>query len=169
MAGIRHSCWALLNLFIVSTNKTVRCPNFLACLASSKISCTSKFAPFAEDKATNLQEALRAINLARDVFPVQGGPPKMMQGKISPSSKEQRTQCGPSRWSWPSNSVVELGRIRSAKDATVLPASWACYLNPTAMGEDVAGATGKGFSASPSSCRLLFRWPNNHLPQLFSL
>jgi hypothetical protein len=57
------------------------------------------------------------ISLARVVFPVPGGPQKIIERIFPPSTIRLTTPDFPIRWSCPTNSAKFLGRILSARGA----------------------------------------------------
>src|SRR5512137_1669599 len=72
------------------------------------------------EKGTKAARTCPAMSIARDVFPVPGGPQKMSDG-ISPCARAMRRILpSPRRCDWPTNSSRLRGRIRSAKGADFL-------------------------------------------------
>lgn len=65
----------------------------------------------------NLYDTARAMARTSEVFPVPGGPQKMMDERVLLSIKLRSIQPGLSKWSWPTTRSTEAGRIRSARGA----------------------------------------------------
>ncbi len=135
-AGSSASCWALLNRWISSMNRTVRPPLRRAVRASTRASRTSFTPEPTAEIAVNRDRDSRASRRASVVLPVPGPPQRINEGRGPPSTVSLRTsRPSPMRCPWPTNSPMSLGRIRSAN------------------GE--SGHTSSSGSRSPSSKRLL--------------
>ncbi len=126
-SGSTASCCALLKRWISSMKSTVRWPMRRRSRARSMIlrsSATPDDTALTDSKAA---PDISARMLASDVLPLPGGPQRMSEGMVSPSSARRSTVPGPTARSWPANSSSVRGRIRAASGvvdrAAAAPAS----------------------------------------------
>ena len=96
--GSTTSCWALLKRWISSMNRTVRSP--VARRSSRASSMTRRRSATPADTAespTNRAFARRAAIAARVVFPVPGGPQRIIDGSCPASIALRSTRPSPTR------------------------------------------------------------------------
>jgi len=92
-----------------------------------------------------------AMTWARVVFPQPGGPQKINDERLSVSIMLRRMRPSPSRCSWPVNSAILRGRIRSARGAAanVRPS----FTDPGAVSKSPGVAlTSERLTADPAGC-----------------
>ncbi len=119
-AGNRASCCPLLKRWISSMKRIVRVPNCRSRRASEMAARRSLTPEKTAESATKRASAFNASKRASVVLPVPGAPQRINEGKFAePSSRRRRIRPSPTRWSWPTNSESERGRIRSANGAEV--------------------------------------------------
>ena len=85
--------------------------------AAAIVSRTSLTPAVTADSATKWRSVDDATTLASVVFPVPGGPHRMIDDSRSASIRARSGAPGPSRWGWPTISSSVRGRIRAASGA----------------------------------------------------
>src|SRR5665213_1489075 len=112
--GRNASCCARLNRWISSTNRMVGRPSCNRSSASPTISRTRGTPSVTAEKGTNSESVYCAISRPRVVFPVPGGPQKIIDPTFPCSIALRKGLPAPSSCSCPMNSASESGRIRAA-------------------------------------------------------
>ena len=115
--GNNPSCWALLNRCTSSTNSSVRAPASRRLPARSNTLRRSATPSNTAEIGSNSMPASAASRRAMVVFPVPGGPQKMIEASSPPSSIRRSRPCGPRSASWPTTSDRSFGRSSSASGA----------------------------------------------------
>ncbi len=69
------------------------------------------------DSASNRRPVAREISAASVVLPLPGGPYRMADATPEPSTSRRSGDPGASRWSCPTTSSSDAGRIRTASGA----------------------------------------------------
>ena len=118
-SGKSTSCWALLKRWISSTKRMVRSPCSSRLPRARVRSSRTSLVPAATAlSVSNRLLVWWAMTWARAVLPVPGGPWKMSEPSRSASNMRRRSLPGPTKWSWPTNSSMERGRMRAASGRT---------------------------------------------------
>ena len=113
--GRKASCCALLKRCTSSRKSTVRRPlPARICCACSTAARTSFTPAITADSARNSESQVFATRRASVVLPVPGGPHRIIECRLRPSSKRRSGLPGASRCDWPMNSSRLAGRMRSA-------------------------------------------------------
>ena len=115
--GRKASCWALLNRWISSTNRTVRIPMRRLCSAWFMTSLISLIPLVTALKLIKSAWVRPAMMLARVVLPTPGGPQKIMEEIWSFSISCRSILPGPSRCSCPTKCSRDAGLKRLARGA----------------------------------------------------
>src|SRR5918999_5396050 len=114
-AGSSVSCCALLKRWISSRKKIVPSPAVRRrCSARSSTSRTSARPALTADASSNAARAFTASSRARVVLPVPGGPYRIIEWGRPSSIAVRSAEPRPRRWSCPTNSPSDAGRIRAA-------------------------------------------------------
>ena len=117
--GSRASCWALVKRWISSRKRIVVCPYRSRWVIASCMTSRTSFTPAVmAESSTNRRPEERAMAWARVVFPVPGGPQRMIDtapGELA-SGSARATMGDParSRWRCPATSSSDTGRMRTA-------------------------------------------------------
>ena len=131
--GKSASCWDLLKRWISSMKSSVLCPRMSRRWAASATASRTSFTPaITAESATKLALVSAASRRPSVVLPVPGGPHRMSEVSSLPSSARRSQRPGPSRWSWPTNSASEVGRMRSASGCPRRSLPAACEKRSTA-------------------------------------
>ena len=115
MYGRNSSCWVLLKRWISSTKSTVLPPREALASASDMILLISGTPSLTADIDTNSAPVERAIIPAKVVFPVPGGPQRIIEGTLSASMACLRNFPFPRRASCPTYPSRVFGRILLAR------------------------------------------------------
>src|SRR5918996_1787307 len=114
-AGSSGSCCALLKRWISSRKKIVRSPLvWRRCWARSITARTSARPALTADASSKAARAFTASRRASVVLPVPGGPYRIIECGRPSSIAVRRAEPRPSRWSCPTNSPSDAGRMRAA-------------------------------------------------------
>src|SRR5450759_4302258 len=120
----RASCCDLLNRWISSMNRIVRCPENVrrsrAASMERRMSATPDVT--AETSAKNALVVL-AMTFARLVLPLPAGPYRISEESSSRSMALRSAVPGPTASSWPTNASRVRGRRRAARGAPLVSAS----------------------------------------------
>jgi len=118
-AGSSASCWALLKRWISSRKKTVRRPPAASrCRARSITPLTSARPACTALSSSNAAPDASATIRASVVFPLPGGPWRIIECGWPSWIACRSAEPGASRRSWPTNSSSVRGRIRVASGAS---------------------------------------------------
>ena len=109
--GSRKSCFVLSNRWISSSNKTIPPEN----LASSTTACKSFLLSVAAFNFLKAYLVDPAMAEAIDVFPIPGGPYKIMDDNCMAFTIREMILPSPTRCCWPTTSSIDRGRMRKAK------------------------------------------------------
>src|SRR5918999_2472988 len=115
-AGSSVSCWALLKRWISSRKKIV--PSLAVrrrCSARAITSRTSARPALTAEASSKAARAFTASRRASVVLPVPGGPYRIIECGRPSSIAVRSAEPRPSRWSCPTNSPSDAGRIRAAR------------------------------------------------------
>ena len=115
--GSTASCCPLLKRWISSTNSTVRRPVFCSSRACATTLRKSATPALTAESATKWPPVAAATISASVVFPVPGGPQRIIEGTESLSIARRSARPGPTRCSCPTKSSRVLGRMRAASGA----------------------------------------------------
>ena len=117
-AGSRASCWLLLKRWTSSRNRMVPWPlSTRLCRADSMTSRTSLTPAVTAESDMNWRFVWVATTRASVVFPVPGGPHRMIDESRSVSISARSGAPGPTRCRWPTMSSSVCGRMRAASGA----------------------------------------------------
>lgn len=108
------SCWVLENRCTSSMNSTV-CSPWRSAVRALSITARTSFTPADNaDSASNRRPVACEISAASVVLPLPGGPYRMADATPEPSTRRRRGDPGASRWSCPTTSSSDAGRMRTA-------------------------------------------------------
>ena len=116
--GRKASCWALLKRWISSTKRIVRWPRRARRSSASATRPRTSLTPVSTaENGVKWALACAASREASVVFPVPGGPHRIIEWRSPDSIATRRRRPGPRRCACPTNSSRLRGRIRSASGA----------------------------------------------------
>ena len=119
-AGRSASCWPLLNRWISSRKRIVRCPFAPSrSRASPSTRRTSATPTCTAESSSKWACVVWATIRARVVLPLPGVPKKIIDGTRSEAIARRRALPSPTTPAWPTNSSIVPGRSRCASGATV--------------------------------------------------
>ena len=169
-AGSSASCCALLKRWISSRKRIVRPPVPPSRSRARVITPrTSPTEAETADSSSNSAPVVSATIRASVVFPVPGGPYRIIEPTRSASIASRSAECGPRMCCWPTNSSSVRGRRRIASGATSGSRSRMASAKRSPMTEKVCSArwprqprrsSGRSMSSTSTSATWRARRPS---------